>query len=328
MPVYRGKLQGEDVLLTLWRGLSEKRLNRIVDEQDELQDELTVASLEGVVESADERVEVEETFTMSDALPGKLETVAYRAETGEVVEFGALESTVSARSGSTRRKQSDCVRISADQRGGVRLGAKNRHMVFSGSGGSEGGLRPASKTYPTTTTALRYRTFIPSKKVGSPCGTFAGDNRGFSSHFDEPNRTRASVFFNWPIRTIDTTKHIGATKKLNSSGSVVQQKTASADGIKFHTAMMSGAYGRIGINHSVGNPLCRVAGPIAYNVIVEAWKDGSARIAGTRRKVPNHEAYVYPTSGTWGKTIFQRSSSSFICLSINCGQESLWETYP
>ena len=136
------------------------------------------------------------------------------------------------------------------------------------------------------------------------------------------------MFFNWPWGTIDTTKNIGTTHKLNSSGAVIQSATASAAGIYFHTASIAPTFGRIGVNHSVGNPLCSVAGPIAYNVIIEAWKDGIARISGTRLKVPNHEAYVYPTSGAYGRTIFTRSSSSFICLSLNCGQESLWETSP
>ena len=109
---------------------------------------------------------------------------------------------------------------------------------------------------------------------------------------------------------------------------MIQSATASAAGIYFHTASIAPTFGRIGVNHSVGNPLCSVAGPIAYNVIIEAWKDGIARISGTRLKVPNHEAYVYPTSGAYGRTIFTRSTSSFICLSLNCGQESLWETSP
>lgn len=89
--------------------------------------------------------------------------------------------------------------------------------------------------------------------------------------------------------------------------------------------MMSPGYGRIAITHSVGNPLCSFAGDIKYNVVVEVWKGGSARISGTRGKAPNHEAYLYPKTEDWGKTIFQRKNSGFYCLSINCGQDTLWE---
>ncbi|MEO6471649.1 MAG: DUF3238 domain-containing protein, partial [Aeromicrobium sp.] len=180
----------------------------------------------------------------------------------------------------------------------------------------------------SSTSVIRYRTFISAAKVSSPCGTFRGDNRGFSSYYDKPNRTRVSVFYNWATKSISTTKHIGTTHKLNSSGQVIEAKTASSSGIKFQAPLMYATYGRIEVNHAVGNPLCSVAGPIAYSVVMEAWKDGAARIAGKRRKVPNHEAYLYPKSEAYGVTIFKRSTTNFMCLNFNCGDESLWETTP
>lgn len=90
--------------------------------------------------------------------------------------------------------------------------------------------------------------------------------------------------------------------------------------------MMSSTFGRIAVTHSVGNPLCAFAGSIKYNVVVEAWNGGAARISGTRVKVPAHEAYLYATSGEYGKTIMKKSASSFMCLSLNCGQQIPWET--
>lgn len=176
---------------------------------------------------------------------------------------------------------------------------------------------------------VRYRTFIPPSSVnalGPICGTFRGDDRGFSSYYSRSNRTRASVFFNWPSRTIDTTKNVGATHRLKAWGRSAKTKTASSAGIKLHTAMMGPTFGRIAVTHSVGNPLCAVGGSIKYNIVIEAWKGGAARTSGTRVKVPAHEAYLYPTSGEYGKAIMKKSASKFMCLSINCGQQTLWES--
>ena len=325
MPTFRGRHQGVPVDVTLWKGTPPDQLAELVAQHAPRRDELTAASLAGAVEGEGEG-EVSESFDDSGVLVD-LETFAYRITTDGLVEHGSIDGTATVTDNAKRRVgKSDCVRVPEGTAHTVTITGPGGRFTLATGESERGDL--FARDYPSTTTAVRYRTFIPAASVGSPCGTFRGDNRGFSSYFEEPNRTRASVFFNWPWGTIDTTKNIGTTHKLNSSGAVIQSATASAAGIYFHTASIAPTFGRIGVNHSVGNPLCSVAGPIAYNVIIEAWKDGIARISGTRLKVPNHEAYVYPTSGAYGRTIFTRSTSSFICLSLNCGQESLWETSP
>ncbi|GGO73330.1 hypothetical protein GCM10012276_18650 [Nocardioides deserti] len=329
-PTFVGEADTQPVSVTLWKGTPRAEVDAVVEAGAAQQDELLAASLAGAKEGATDH-RASQTFTTDDNVPvGPLETVAYRVEVGESVETGTPEraSQVKMNRG---RVAKDCVRTaSGAPRGATTIDSATGRVVIASVDDNDGenGL-VAKPTYPSTTTVVRYRTFIPAAKTPpTPCGTFSGDNRTFSSHYDRRNRTRASIFFNWPTRTMDATRRVGATKKLNSSGAVIESKTASVAGINIHTPTMGGTFGRVSITHSVGNPLCSVAGAIAYNVVVEAWSDGSARIAGTRVEVPNHEAYVYPTSGTYGKTIFTRSSNSFICLSVNCGQESLWETYP
>jgi hypothetical protein len=163
------------------------------------------------------------------------------------------------------------------------------------------------------------------------CGEFIGDNRGFSTYYEKNHRTRLSVFYDWPGRRLYSTKHIGETHRTDWGPFSAKSARASADGIKLSNAGMDSTprgatYGRVQVNHAVGNPLCKPAGPISYSLIFEAWKNGAARLSGTRRKVPAHEAYVYPTSGANGNTILRRSRAYFACLNTNCGDESVWAT--
>jgi hypothetical protein len=329
--VYAGEVAGEPVSVTLWQGSSETELAASIAASEKDLDSLGDKSVNEALDGEHEE-EVSQQFTDLPA-PSAVETVAYRLEVGDSVEHGVptQDAAVAELADIASDASRECVRRDAADPSDVELETDLGQFVVESPAAESGATvmtAAASSTYPTSTSVVRYRTFIPMETATTKwlCGTFRGDNRGFSSYYDKGNRTRASVFFNWPSRTIDTTKHVGATHRLKAYGRSAATKTASSAGIKFHTASIAPTYGRIAVTHSVGNPLCSFAGAITYNIVIEAWKSGAARVSGTRVKVPNHEAYLYPTSGAYGKTIMKKSTSKFYCLSINCGQETLWET--
>lgn len=326
MPVFRGSASGVPVRLTVWKGVSEDSAHRSLRKSERLEGRLATASVSAAAEGDRSGLEVRETFD-SPATSDELEPVAYALDVDGIVGVGSLTPADGLK---TRFESQRCQQITrVPVSGEVEVPMGDSTFVVPMAADAQPQV-VATKTYPESSSAIRYRTFIPAAKAstGKVCGTFKGDNREFSNSYAARNRTRASVFFNWPTRTIDTTKAVGATHRLKANGFSKATKTASSKGIKFHTPMMSATHGKISIVHAVGNPLCVIAGAIRYNVIVEAWKNGSARIMGTRGKVPNREAYLYPKTEANGVKIFTRSSKTFICLSVNCGDESMWVTTP
>ncbi|MBC7633267.1 DNRLRE domain-containing protein [Aeromicrobium sp.] len=312
---YRGTQAGKDVDVKVWMGASDAALAAELEQSAETMNSLESQSVNEAVDGDQSDAEVSETFTPSGVSQSQV-PIAYRLVGDDTVEFGKPNTTHCGQLSPSAIAAND----------DVVLGTVNSALILPLSADS---TVSAAETYPETTGAIRYRTFIPAKKAttGPVCGTFKGDNRGFTSYFTAPSRTRASMFFNWPNKTIDTTKSIGTTHRLKAYGFSAKSKTASAKGIKFHTPLMYSTYGKMSVTHSVGNPLCSVAGAIRYNLVFEAWKTKGARVTGTRGKVPNHEAYFYPKTEASGKRIFTRKSSKYICLSVNCGDESIWETW-
>lgn len=323
-PVYAGVVGGEQVHVTLYKGTSPSEAASLLATSEANMDALAAASLSGAVDGEQES-EVSQHFENLPA-PAALAAVAYRVDVGDAVEYGLPESGLT--NGQLAMAATDtsrvCVRTGTDV--GAELSTEAGKIIFSNPAEV---LAQASDTYPDTSSAVRYRTFIPGATANTSwvCGKFKGDDRTYGSYYDLGNRTRASVFFNWPDQTIDTTKHVGTTHRLAGYGRSAKAKTASSAGINIHDASIAPTFGRIVITHSVGNPLCSFAGNITYNVVVEAWKnDGVARVSGTRVKVPAHEAYYYPKTEAYGRTILKKPAKYFICLTINCGQETLWET--
>lgn len=311
---------GDGVSVEVLYGMSSTGIKRLLEEQVQQQETLAAASLAAAIETGKD-VEESETFR-SKGQPTDLVPVAYRVSDSTIEEAGVVSDAVRG-----PNKIAECAKKAVDDDTALVVETPaERVFLPTGKIETEATSLALAATYPTTSSAVRYRTFIPNAEVTAPCGRFKGDNRGFSNSYAAGNRTRASIFFNWPSSTMDTTKGVGATHRINWGGWSAATKTASTAGIKFHTAMMAPTYGRIGINHSVGNPLCSVAGAITYNVIVEAWKGDGARISGTAVKAPNHEAVWYPKTEDTGKNIFRKTGANFFCLSVNCGQWSLWET--
>ena len=308
---FEGTLDGETVDVRVLMGASQSDIEgQLADSEQDL-DDLAAESVEEAVDGELTTAEEPTPLLASASTTEPLQPVAYELSVAGSTEIGSFDS-------------SDCKRVDSESTEEVVVGSGSGLVTVPGPGATSA----AARTYPSTTSVVRYRTFIPAAKATTyqVCGTFKGDNRGFTNYYAAPNRTRASVFFNWHNQTMEASKSVSPTHRLAAYGKSAATKTASTKGIRFRSAVMWPAYGRVEISHAVGNPLCGVAGDIRYNVVVEAWKSGAARISGKRGKVPSHEAYLYPTSGTRGKKIFTRKSSSFICLSLNCGDESLWET--
>ncbi len=330
--VFYGSVGGEPATAMVWMGASQRSLAASLAQGAGNSKDLARASLEGAVDGEGPG-EVAQTFSMAPA-PGDLEPVAYKLTVGDKLEAG-VPSVGRPEAVAQAVPSADCVRWYAATDAGTEVKTPSGTFLVPGAESATGS---PSAAYPSTTGAFRYRTFIPdaTASTGILCGRFQGDDRGFTSYYHASNRTRASVFFNWPTKTIDVTKHVGATHRLKSVESTMgldrgfqaATKTASSAGILFHTATMSPTYGSININHSVANPLCGPAGPITYNVVIEMWKDGSARLSGTAGKVPNHEAYVYPTSASNGPEIYTRKRSSFNCLNLPCGNVTIRRTLP
>lgn len=336
LPVFEGSLSGTALKVVAWRGTPESEIEEMLAEGDEDMAELAELSTQ---HASDGHVENSETIT--NVTPGAvdmadLETIAFRTEASGMVEYQAADTSSTVSSSASGSAESACVRTTDQETADITVSNGSSELYLSQGGETANSTESASgpRTYGWGTSVVRYRTFIPAKSVGSPCGTFAGDNRSFDSYFDRSNRTRASVFFTWEDADMDFTRRVAATKKLNGSGGVIEQRTASEKGIRFSSPVMAPTFGRVAITHSVGNPLCSLAGPISYNVVVEAWKSTtsypirSARISGKRVPVPYHEAYLYATSGERGHTILQRKSDRFICLSLPCGTDSFRASYP
>lgn len=195
--------------------------------------------------------------------------------------------------------------------------------------------RFASRTYQPYSNAVMYRTFIADAQVSLngpgviSCGvvgqsgvTFAGDNRGFqtpgSSVENQPSfRTFALVNVNWgnpDDQSLVLLKSVGTTHKYKD-GQLIDQRTASSDGIKFTEAYRNGSYAQTRIVHDVGNPFCSI-GSIQYNVMTRFYRSGLIEMVGYRVPVPNHEAYArFNENGYdhWNKLI-QLPVQSFDCL--------------
>lgn len=91
--------------------------------------------------------------------------------------------------------------------------------------------------------------------------SFGGDNRGFQvpnqNLSNEPgSRTAVMVVVNWgnpDDQSIRQLKTVGTTHKY-LNGRLIDQRTASTNGIKFTESFRRGAYAQTRIKHDVGNP--------------------------------------------------------------------------
>jgi hypothetical protein len=320
-PILKGTLNGKNLTVVLWKGMPEQASKAATDGLQQDWNTLAAASVSGAT-TGDTSAEVTDAPATSLNL-GQMETFAASIHDGSgAVDYTAMEADSVIVDTSTGASGTTCLRGSSSA--SVTVTSPGSEFNFPQTEAGPGGtVAPAAlPTLPNS--IIRYRTFIPAATAdGGPCGRFRGDNRGYTSYYAAPNRTYVAVVFRWSTKTITTAKAVGATKKVNSSNQVIETATASSAGIKFYSPMMASDYGRIQVNHAVGHPLCSIAGPIAYSLVFEDWKSGGTRIRGTARKVPNHEANVYPISEQYGDVVFRRTVTSFLCLNLNCGDESV-----
>lgn len=183
-----------------------------------------------------------------------------------------------------------------------------------------------------------YKTFIPAAQVtlgweavnscGIPWGTngvtFGGDNRSYrmpgarAPEGETDFRSFVMAYVNWGnppwAQALFAMKSVATTKKYQN-GKLIDQRTASANGIRFQEAYRSGAYAQLRVVHDVGNPFCSI-GSIQYNTMTRFYRSGLIEMVGWRFQVPAHEAYARFNSTGWErwKPLFQRPSLDFACL--------------
>ncbi len=313
-PLLEASVDDKIITVEVWRGAPAEEISRLTRQGIESWDDLARASLDPTAKPQPD----EGTLSMPSGPVDDLVTFAAAVDdgSGQVERMGM--STRGAVLSVNEAESSRCLR--APSSASVNLSQSDRSFDFP--------TREVQPMAKVSSEIVRYKTFIPAAKAnGLTCGWFKGDNRGFSSSGTTSDRTRAVLYFTFsPTPSVTWSRSIGTTHKINpNTGAILKSATASSAGIKFSGLSQSATYGRAQVNHSVGNPLCSIAGPISYSVVVEAYVRGGAGIAGTIKKVPNHEAYVYPT-GLSAKTIFRRSHADFLCLNLNCGNESIWES--
>lgn len=281
-------------------------------------DELTAASLETIT-TADEDT-VEEIIDFEDLPnPSQISTIATRITTPATHEL-----TFGGREGKTER--SNCTAISKAKTGTPDITVTDdsgRSFTF----GSPENLEVAPLAASDWNIYI-HKAFIPDAQVstGVLCGTFKGDNRTWNrSNTSAASRTYVSVRGDWANKKLVTTKTVGATHRIAAWGYSAKTATASSAGIKFVAASASATYARVEIVHSVGNPLCSIAGPIQYSEVVQMFKSGTLSVAGSGVQVPSHEMYGIRANAA-SVTVAQYYRKDMMCLSFNCGKYTINKT--
>ncbi|WP_151569281.1 hypothetical protein [Actinomadura rudentiformis] len=182
-----------------------------------------------------------------------------------------------------------------------------------------------------------YRTFIKDKRVNAfPCvaqgGQFNGNNRSYSTKDSAGFKTNMALGVNWKTSKVHTSKKVSATK-LYRGGKLKGTKTATSKNMKFTGGKFAGTGSSrkytVTLKHSATNPFCtRIGGAIDYQVTVTIYRSGKVALSGSRRKVPNHEAYVFHNSLSGKRTfVLKKKNHGFKCLQpVACKRETLKET--
>lgn len=283
-------------------------------------DRLTQASLADV--SGDGIDYVEESFAM-DELPDHV-----NGEHLEVRAFRILSTTEEELVFVDEYCRNECVTNELDSEFRTdELSTSSHQRFLFPPVVDETEIAPAA-VYPSNWTFYLHKTFIPHAVVndnilGVACGVFRGDNRSWSSrHTSANSRTYVSVHADWNRRAVSFAKAVGTTHRIAGFGRGPASRTASSAGIQFYGASASASSVRVRINHSVGNPLCSVAGPIQYSEVVQIFKNDAIHVQGSGVQVPSHEMYGIRASGAQ-KTIAWYPAKKMYCLSFNCGKYSI-----
>lgn len=183
-----------------------------------------------------------------------------------------------------------------------------------------------------------HKSFIPDRRVpGSQCNffvpgwEFGGDNRSFqwpamNTPWDAANyRTMMFVNVSWrnpAPYNISWTKNVGATQTF-FNGALQNTLYADMGGMQFEDASAGSSYAKIYLDHSAGNPGCKLwdasyGGTIRYAEWVEFYRSGTVAVEGYRFAAPAHELYAKFTTSAGNEvpwsTISRRSNQGFQCL--------------
>ena len=178
----------------------------------------------------------------------------------------------------------------------------------------------------TSRAVVRYKTFIPQKRLASPaagCGSysgskyeFGGDNRSFNPDGGSSRGSvNANIRFGDNAGLFGSSKQIGATHIYRKSdGKLVTQKTASNSGMWAKQLGADRSSVDIRIQMDLGNPFCTKFAPISGVVSLTVNQNGTYRtISGTHKQMPSHEIYVSRPIGNWA-AIHRSSAKDPMCL--------------
>ncbi|MFI0453978.1 hypothetical protein [Actinomadura sp. 6N118] len=192
----------------------------------------------------------------------------------------------------------------------------------------------AEATAQKSSTYIVYRTFIKESRVNAfPCAgaayQFNGNGRSYSTKDNAGFKTNMAFGVNWKTSKVHTSKKVSETK-LYLGKKLISRKTATSKNMKFTGGKFSGkgssrAY-TVTLKHSATNPFCtKIGGAIDYQVKITVYRSGKVVLAGSRRKAPHHESYVFHNSLSGKRTfLLTKKSHGLKCLQAPlCKRESL-----
>lgn len=178
----------------------------------------------------------------------------------------------------------------------------------------------------TSRAAVRYRAFIPQKRLDSPaagCGSysgskyqFGGDNRSFKPDGGTSRgEVTANIRFGDRAGLFGSSISVGATHIYSkSNGKLVAKKTASASGMWAKELGKDSSSVDVRIQIDSGNPFCTKFAPISGVISLSVYQNGTYRtISGNHKQMPSHEIYISRPVGNWA-TIHRSVAKDPMCL--------------
>lgn len=189
-------------------------------------------------------------------------------------------------------------------------------------------LKPidANKKYSEGLWQLRYITFLKEEYLKNPNSAsadqfFKGDNRSFDP--ESPNfRTRADVFIDSLNPSALLSKETGKTEAFSKNHELIEEESASNDGIKLEKVLTDDGKITFSLIHSVSNPLV-VSPAIDYLICGTFYKDSEFDIVGIHDQAPNHEIYL-KEPGTENWRVIHQAESKGLEMMANTMANHYW----
>lgn len=189
-------------------------------------------------------------------------------------------------------------------------------------------LKPidSNKKYSEGLWQLRYTTFLKEEYLKNPNSAsadqyFKGDNRSFDP--ESPNfRTRADVFIDSINPSALLSKETGKTEAFSKNHELIEDASASDEGIKLEKIFTDDGKIMFYLIHSVSNPLV-VSPAIDYLLCGTFYKDSEFDIVGIHDQAPYHEIYL-KEPGTENWQVIHQAESKGLEMMANTMANHYW----